>query len=123
MPLVRLITSVSRLKLPRVVALFFLFSLLTTASFGQYTPAKERLERYDRHVSMTNSSSFSGLEWQFAGPTNISGRMTDVAVIAPRGDNYAMYVAGATGGVWKTDNEGTTWEPVLNMVHQRLLET
>mgnify|MGYP002631712004 CR=1 FL=1 len=113
MPLVRLITSVSRLKLPRVVALFFLFSLLTTASFGQYTPAKERLERYDRHVSMTNSSSFSGLEWQFAGPTNISGRMTDVAVVAPRGDNYAMYVAGATGGVWKTDNEGTTWEPVF----------
>ena len=43
----------------------------------------------------------------------MSGRMTDVEVVAPKGKNYTIYVAGASGGVWKTDNEGTTWEPIF----------
>src|SRR5437868_3847800 len=45
------------------------------------------------------------------GPANMSGRITDVAVYdkEPR----IMYVAGATGGLWKTTNNGTTWKPVF----------
>ena len=39
--------------------------------------------------------------------------MTDVDVVTPKGENYTIYVAGASGGVWKTINEGTTWEPVF----------
>jgi len=60
---------------------------------------------------MKGQSLFKNLPWQFLGPTNISGRMTDIAV--PRGGSYTIYAAGATGGVWKTVNEGTTWFPVF----------
>ena len=47
------------------------------------------------------------------GPTNVSGRSTDVAVVTPKGKSYTIYVATASGGVWKTENEGLTWEPDL----------
>lgn len=73
----------------------------------------ERLARYDEHCSMKEESLFAPLRWQFLGPTNISGRITDVAVTSPRGKTYTIYAAGASGGVWKTVNEGITWQPVF----------
>ena len=66
---------------------------------------------------MQAASKFKDLKWQFVGPTNISGRVTDVAVVTPKGKAYTIYVASASGGVWKTENEGTTWTPIFeNMV-------
>ncbi len=75
--------------------------------------ATARLAAYEAHVRMRTESPWQQPRWQFLGPTNISGRVTDVALATPRGKTYAMYVAGASGGVWKTDNEGTTWKPVF----------
>jgi photosystem II stability/assembly factor-like uncharacterized protein len=77
------------------------------------TRPEQRLEWYQEHVAMKEHSMFKHLPWQFLGPTNVSGRMTDVAVVAPRGKHYTIYVAGASGGVWKSVNEGTTWEPIF----------
>ncbi len=77
------------------------------------TDPEKRIEWYIQHLSMEKTSLFKNLEWQFIGPTNVSGRMTDIAVTSPKGKNYTIYVAGASGGVWKTDNEGTTWEPIF----------
>ncbi|HLP62010.1 MAG TPA: hypothetical protein VK186_24415, partial [Candidatus Deferrimicrobium sp.] len=37
----------------------------------------------------------------------------DVAVLTPKGKQYTIYAAGASGGAWKTGNEGTTWEPIF----------
>jgi photosystem II stability/assembly factor-like uncharacterized protein len=71
------------------------------------------LKLYDQHVEMKNNSKFKDLKWQFLGPTNVSGRITDIAVVAPKGKNYTMYVAAASGGVWKTENEGVTWSPIF----------
>ena len=77
------------------------------------TDPELRLKWYDQHVEMKNSSKFKDLKWQFLGPTNVSGRITDIAVVAPKGKNYTMYVATASGGVWKTENEGVTWSPIF----------
>ena len=77
------------------------------------TDPDERMRLYGDHVAMTEETSFGNLAWQFVGPTNTSGRMTDIAVVEPRGENHTIYVAGASGGVWRTTNEGTTWEPVF----------
>jgi photosystem II stability/assembly factor-like uncharacterized protein len=73
-----------------------------------------RLQWFENHKEMKKNSQFKDLEWQFLGPTNVSGRCTDVDVVRPRGENYTIYVAAASGGVWKTVNEGTTWEPVFD---------
>ncbi|MCG6187805.1 WD40/YVTN/BNR-like repeat-containing protein [Maribellus maritimus] len=77
------------------------------------TSAKQRAESYEKHKQLTENSVFKNLPWQFIGPSNVSGRMTDVEVVTPKGENYTIYVAGASGGIWKTKNEGITWIPVF----------
>jgi photosystem II stability/assembly factor-like uncharacterized protein len=64
-------------------------------------------------VELAERSPFQGVRWQFIGPTSVSGRITDVEAVVPRGRSYAIYVGSASGGLWKTVNEGTTWEPVF----------
>jgi len=50
-----------------------------------------------------------GLEWRMIGPYRC-GRVTTVAGVA---DKPMLYYMGATGGgVWKTENAGTTWENI-----------
>jgi photosystem II stability/assembly factor-like uncharacterized protein len=79
----------------------------------QSTDPAVRLQSYEAHVAMAESSPFRNHPWQFIGPTNVSGRMTDIAVVTPKGESYTMYVAGAVGGVWRTRNEGVSWEPIF----------
>ena len=70
------------------------------------------LKAYDTYRSMAASSPYRALSWQYLGPTNISGRATDIAV-ADRGGSRRIYVAYATSGVWKTDDSGATWQAVF----------
>ena len=79
----------------------------------QSTDPELRLKGFEQHLKMKESSPFKDAKWQFAGPTNIGGRCIDIAVVAPKGKNYTFYIATASGGLWKTDNEGTTFEPVF----------
>lgn len=46
------------------------------------------------------------------GPANMSGRITTIDVV---NDNQKiMYVGAASGGVWKSENGGTRWDPVFD---------
>jgi photosystem II stability/assembly factor-like uncharacterized protein len=74
---------------------------------------KEKVTLFAKQAEMKANSSFRDLKWQYLGPTNVSGRCTDVEAISPRGGNYTIWVGSATGGVWKSENEGTTFEPVF----------
>lgn len=73
-----------------------------------------RLKASQQIQEMKKKSPFKDLRWQYVGPLNVGGRCTDVAVVAPKGKNYTMYVASASGGLWKTQNEGTTWDQVFD---------
>lgn len=46
------------------------------------------------------------------GPASMMGRIDDFAVVENSPSTY--YVAFATGGLWKTTNNGTTFEPVFD---------
>jgi photosystem II stability/assembly factor-like uncharacterized protein len=69
---------------------------------------------FSQHQEMKKNTPFKDLKWQHIGPKNVSGRCTDIAVVTPKGKNYTIYVATASGGVWKTENEGTTWKPIFD---------
>ena len=58
---------------------------------------------------MRESSPYRQISWQYTGPINISGRATDIAV-ADRGSSRRIYVAYATSGVWKSDDNGASWQ-------------
>ncbi len=78
------------------------------------TPPALRMQWWQQHVTAKEHSLLKGVHWQSLGPTNISGRSTDMAVVQPKGASYTIFVAEATGGLWRTKNEGVTWEPVFD---------
>ncbi|MDA1267232.1 MAG: hypothetical protein O2816_19295 [Planctomycetota bacterium] len=77
------------------------------------TTAAQRLAWWDDHVALREASPYQD-GWRFLGPTNISGRVTDLAVCTPRGETYRIYAATASGGVWRSDNDGTSWSPIFD---------
>ncbi|HET9263154.1 MAG TPA: hypothetical protein VFO14_08925 [Vicinamibacterales bacterium] len=74
--------------------------------------AEYLLEAYDTYRSMAESSPYRTIPWQYLGPTNISARATDIDV-ADRNGARRIYVGYATSGVWKTDDNGATWQAVF----------
>jgi photosystem II stability/assembly factor-like uncharacterized protein len=58
-----------------------------------------------------NSKSFEQLEWRSIGPSIFAGRVTDVEGVP--GNPKIVYVASASGGLWKTVNGGITWQPIF----------
>lgn len=59
----------------------------------------------------TAQSPFDGLQFRSIGPAVMGGRVQDLEV-DPR-DKAVIYVAAATGGIWKTTNHGNTWTPIF----------
>ncbi|GAB5465859.1 MAG: hypothetical protein Kapaf2KO_12950 [Candidatus Kapaibacteriales bacterium] len=55
---------------------------------------------------------YNGLKFRSIGPALMSGRIADIA-INPINENV-WYVAVGSGGVWKTENSGTTWQPIFD---------
>lgn len=50
--------------------------------------------------------------WRSIGPANMGGRVDDIAVA--ENDASVIYVGFATGGLWKSTNNGTTWAPIFD---------
>ncbi len=101
----------------QILFTFFILTFFGISLFSQLNKpirdGKDRLELYSKHQALRDTSSMADLNWQFIGPTNISGRCTDIEAVRPRGESYTIYVATSSGGVWKTKNEGVTWKPVF----------
>jgi len=55
---------------------------------------------------------FKSLEFRELGPAVMGGRIDDFAVVESNPD--IVFAGVASGGVWKTVNNGTTWEPVFD---------
>ena len=58
------------------------------------------------------SGQVSGLKWRGIGPAFTSGRIADFAVNPCNTSEY--YVAVASGHIWKTVNNGTTFSPIFD---------
>ena len=100
----------------------FVATFLAAAPQGK-TPAKGqkkventdpalRLKAFADHLAMKQSSPFKDVKWRYIGPFDVGGRCTDVAV--PFGSRTVFYAGAASGGVFKTVNAGTTWEPIFD---------
>src|ERR1700736_3290932 len=73
--------------------------------------------RGEAHSPAAVSSSLLGnLHWRSIGPANTGGRIDDLAVARVPGHPDAIYVATASGGVFKSTNQGTSWTPIFDRV-------
>lgn len=59
-------------------------------------------------------SSAKGASWEPAGPFNVGGRITDIAV--DPANSSVFYIAAATGGIYKTTDDGASWENIFTNV-------
>lgn len=59
------------------------------------------------------NSLFKDLQWRNIGPANMGGRISDIRALDT--DFRHVIVASASGGVWRSVNAGTTWEPIFDV--------
>ena len=75
-------------------------------------PSKQGSEKPGADEGPMSEGTFAGLSLRNIGPAFMSGRIADVAF--EPGDPNVWYVAVGSGGVWKTDNAGTTWTSIFD---------
>ncbi|MCG8466820.1 MAG: hypothetical protein MJB57_01225, partial [Gemmatimonadetes bacterium] len=56
--------------------------------------------------------AISNLEYRELGPALMGGRIADLDVVESRPQTF--YVGTASGGLWKTENHGTSWTPLFD---------
>ena len=70
-------------------------------------------QRKKKNIKTTSKEvSLDAFKFRNVGPAFLSGRIADI-VTHPDNDNV-WYVAVGSGGVWKTENAGTTWSPIFD---------
>jgi photosystem II stability/assembly factor-like uncharacterized protein len=63
-------------------------------------------------INQSDEPLLRPFRWRSIGPVGQGGRVDDIAVV--ESDPRTFYVAFATGGLWKTTNNGVTFEPIFD---------
>ncbi len=90
----------------RLLLLMFAFLLLMPIE------ANSQRKRNQKDNSKNQKVSLNAFKFRNVGPAFLSGRIADIA-IHPDNENV-WYVAVGSGGVWMTNNAGTTWNPIFD---------
>ncbi len=83
-----------------------------TAPEPKATPASERSAGFAKRATAEKNSLVKNVSFRNVGPTIMSGRVVDLEVNPV--DPTHFYVAYASGGVWFTNNNGTTFTPIFD---------
>ncbi|MBK8492378.1 MAG: glycosyl hydrolase [Saprospirales bacterium] len=98
-----------------LTTLLFLTIFLTTA-FSQtqpaFTPSVERIKSYAQHQKLVETSLLGEIPFTNIGPAIQSGRVADIDVSPD--DPTHFYIAYASGGLWKSTNNGMSFEPLFD---------
>lgn len=95
-------------------SIIFLFAIVLLAGLSHESSAqrskskdapKEAADQY-------KESDFSGFKLRSIGPALMSGRIADLVIHPDK--EHTWYVAVGSGGVWKTENAGTTWKSIFD---------
>src|SRR6516162_9297425 len=81
-----------------------LLALLTVATIPAAAFAQEKGAESPGKI---DEAVLRNLQWRSIGPAIMGGRIDDFAVVESRPNTF--YVGAATGGVWTTTNNGTTF--------------
>jgi len=99
-----------------IAIIFFCSFLNALCLFGndltsQATSAERRLNSWEQRLKLKNESIFKNLQWKALGPKSQGGRIETID--CPPGYSTTIYVGVGSGNIWKTINNGTTWEPIF----------
>jgi photosystem II stability/assembly factor-like uncharacterized protein len=107
------------MKLPKI--LLTLSLLLSSIWGGAVTPSSHSNQKaaWEAHQQLRNSSPYKGITWRNVGPVVQGGRAVDV--IRPADQPHVIYVGYASGGVWKSENNGNTFRPVTDQLSSQIV--
>jgi photosystem II stability/assembly factor-like uncharacterized protein len=63
-------------------------------------------------AQILEESLIKDLRWRNIGPVNMGGRISDIEAL--ENDFTKVWAASASGGVWKSENAGNSWEPIFD---------
>jgi len=95
----------------KIVYFIFTISLFVNAQQPS-TPSSEIESALEQKKQLTENSLVKNVAFENIGPTIMSGRVTDLDINPD--DPTEFYVGYASGGVWHTVNNGTTFTPILD---------
>lgn len=76
------------------------------------TTTEQRMAAQEEVRSASENTWTAGLPLRNVGPSVMSGRVADVALASA--DGRSFFVAYASGGLWHTENNGTSFEPLFD---------
>ena len=112
---IQMVISTILIQAYQVMKSFFQLLLLcfSVTILGQNsTTANVIQQSLDKKSKMMQSSLVKNIAFTNIGPTVMSGRVADVAVNPNNPSEF--YVGYASGGLWYTNNNGTTFTPALD---------
>lgn len=98
----------------RNIVLFFI-GIIAFYPLGAQSPATTPFQvqkSMEQQEKMKSTSLFKNLRLENIGPSIMSGRVVDLDVNPEKPSEF--FVAYASGGLWYTENNGTTFVPVLD---------
>ncbi len=99
------------MKLPFILSLLLFCSILS-AQQPAATPPAERMRAFEQRKTLNEQSLLKEVAFRSVGPTVFSGRVTDIEVHPD--DPTVFYVAYASGGLWKTENNGMSFHALFD---------
>lgn len=95
-----------------LAGIFLLFFSTILLSQQPATTSQDVLKAIQQKEGLQNNSLVKNLPFKNIGPTIMSGRVVDIAVNPDNPTEF--YVGYASGGVWYTNNNGTSFTPILD---------
>ncbi|MBP2831157.1 glycosyl hydrolase [Aquimarina sp. U1-2] len=96
----------------QALTLFFFIVSLFLFSQQPSTIAEDVIKGLSQKQQMEATSLVKNVPFKNIGPSVMSGRVVDIDVNP--NNTTEFYVGYASGGVWYTNNNGTTFEPVMD---------
>ncbi len=90
------------------------FALIFFVSVISFSQKKVEEKKVPEKKPIENESTYSVMKWRGIGPAVTSGRIVDIKV-HPFNPSI-WYIATGAGGVFKTSNAGTSFEPIFDNV-------
>src|SRR5688572_24309846 len=91
---------------------FVLLALPASLYAQEEQPPTVQQQRDTTTINVASDPLLRGFRWRSIGPVGQGGRVDDIAVDEKNPSTY--YVGFATGGIWKTVNNGVTFAPVFD---------
>ena len=100
--------------------LLFLIIFICNVTWAITADNYENLQNsWQKHQTLVASSDYKDLPWRNIGPVVQGGRV--VAIRSSLQNDNILYIAYASGGIWKSEDKGITFSPITDQLPSQIV--